>query len=195
MHSLAVERALGIALEAHAGQYRKGGGAPYAIHPLHVAILLARWGLDEELIVAGLLHDVVEDCEGWTQERIEAEFGPHVAAIVAELTEDKTRSWEERKAAGIAKVAGMSPQAASVKAADQIHNLHSLGAELRRSDSPAAVWAGFHGGREGTLRVAREMVRALSGRVDPRLARGLRRALREVEEADREQRARVSDEV
>ena len=78
------------ALAAHEGQTRKGSSTPYIVHPLHVATMLARAGADEETIQAGVLHDVVEDCEGWTLERLEDEFGPRVREIVAHLTEDKS---------------------------------------------------------------------------------------------------------
>ena len=185
MFSTFVERALQIAIEAHDGQVRRGSSAaPYVVHPLHVAIMLARWGMDEDVLVAGLLHDVVEDCEAWTVDRVESEFGSHVASIVAELTEDKRESWEVRKQAGLDKVAGMSPQAASVKAADKLHNLQSLLADLKRADEPHEVWKRFRGGREGTLRVAQELVRALSLRVDPRIGRALQKALQSLLDQD-----------
>lgn len=178
MFSSLVEQALRIAVEAHDGQVRRGEDAgPYVVHPLHVAIMLARWGMDDDVIVAGILHDVVEDCEAWTVERVDAEFGTHVASIVDELTEDKTQTWEVRKRAGIERVASMSPQAASVKAADKLHNLRCLWTDLASADDVDEVWNRFRGGREGTLRVAREFVEALQQRVDPRIGRALRAAL------------------
>ena len=122
MYSPVVEKALGIALAAHDGQLRKASSEPYIVHPLHVALILARWGQDDDVIVAGLLHDVVEDCDGWDLARVEREFGHHIAHVVGELTEDKSKTWEERKRAGIAKVPHMSPQAATVKSADKLHN-------------------------------------------------------------------------
>jgi len=180
-----VERALHLVIDAHDGQVRKGDArSPYVVHPLHVAMMLSRWGMDEDVIVAGLLHDVVEDCEDWTVERVEAEFGAHIATIVDELTEDKSQTWEQRKQAGIDGVDGMSPQAATVKAADKLHNLESLLAELRAAADPANVWKNFKGGRSGTLRVAGEMVEALRRRVDPRLGRALALALKDVVETD-----------
>lgn len=185
MFSSGVERAIAVAIEAHAGQLRRGrGSVPYVVHPLHIAIMLARWGMDEDLVTAGLLHDVVEDSDAWTLERIEAEFGAHLATIVGELTEDKSKSWEERKQSGIDKVARLSSQAATVKAVDKLHNLSSLLAELQGAEDPADVWGRFRGGRDGTLRVAREMVAALAARVDPRLARELERVLAAVTDED-----------
>ena len=185
MFSQLVERALRIAIEAHDGQVRKGIDAgPYVVHPIHVAIMLARWGMDDDVIVAGILHDVVEDCDAWTVERVDTDFGAHVASIVAELTEDKDQSWEARKRHGVEKVATMSPQAASVKAADKLHNLRCLLADLNAAGDHADVWARFRGGRDGTLRVAREFVDGLRRRVDPRIGRALGSVLEEIEAVD-----------
>ena len=79
MFSSVVEKALRVSVAAHAGQFRKGSErVHYATHPMHIALMLAKWGFDEDVIAAGLLHDVVEDCEGWTLPRIEEQFGAHV---------------------------------------------------------------------------------------------------------------------
>lgn len=191
MYSSIIERALHVAIAAHEGQNRKGDGAsPYVTHPMHVALMLARFGLDDDVIAAGLLHDVVEDCPAWATERVQAEFGAHVAGIVAQLTEDKTRSWEERKQAAIAKVPHMSPEAASVKACDKLHNLHSLVNQLRAAEDPELVWAKFKGGRERTLAMSRDLVEALSQRVDARIAKALRAALRSLFEISEERAPR-----
>lgn len=178
MHSDRIERALRAALAAHEGQWRKSREpVPYVIHPLHVAMILARFGQEEDVIVAGILHDVVEDCEAWTVERVGEEFGAHVAGMVGELSEDKSRSWEERKRDGVERVAHMSPQAAAIKAADKLHNLSTLHEELRRAPDAELVWAQFNGGRERTLALASELVQALAQRVEPRIGRALRSAL------------------
>ncbi|QDU65841.1 HD domain-containing protein [Engelhardtia mirabilis] len=189
MYSEDVERAIRVALHAHDGQTRKGSADPYVVHPIHIALVLTRHGAPDHVVQAGLLHDVVEDCDGWDVERIEAEFGAEVAEIVAELTEDKTRSWEERKRAGIEKVATMSADAATVKAADKLHNLSSMVRDLARSESPDAFWSHFNGGRDRTLSMARELVEALAPRVGEDLARSLRATVDMLASIDRERRA------
>lgn len=189
MFSPAIERALQASLAAHQGQLRRSSSAiPYVVHPLHVALMLARWGVEDDVIVAGLLHDVAEDSAEWSIARISVEFGPHVAQIVGQLTEDKSKGWEERKRAGIAHVPHMSPQAATVKAADKLHNLSSLSAELRAADEPTAVWARFRGGRERTLELSGELVEVLCTRIEPKIARALRAALESLRQADAQSR-------
>ncbi len=173
-----IERALRVALAAHEGQLRKGdGGVPYVVHPLHAALMLARIGADEATIEAAILHDVVEDCEGWTLARIEDEFGAGTASIVADLTEDKSKTWEERKRWAVEHVPHMSPEAVAVKAADKLHNLTSLLVDLETAANSADVWTQFRGGRERTLQMAAELIGALAGRADPRLVRALEETL------------------
>ncbi len=185
MFSSGVERALQVALDAHAGQVRKGeGAAPYAVHPLHVALMLARANAEEEVVQAGLLHDVVEDGPGWTLESLEHEFGPRVRAIVAELTEDKSRPWRERKERAIQSVPQLSAEALLVKACDKLHNLRSLAAELERTASPDDVWRRFRGGKDETLLMDRRLVGTLLARRLPaELANALQDALAAVADA------------
>lgn len=178
MFSAGVERALRVAFAAHEGQVRKGRDpVPYVLHPVHVAIMLARLGMDEAVVQAGVLHDVVEDCEGWTVERIEADFGARVAGIVGELTEDKSKSWDERKQAAVDHVAHMSEEAAAVKACDKLHNLQSLLAALESAEDASDVWSRFRGGRERTLEMAERLVAALETRLEPRIVGPLRETL------------------
>ncbi|HTF89302.1 MAG TPA: HD domain-containing protein [Planctomycetota bacterium] len=187
MYSQVIERALHAAIAAHEGQSRKGDDAsPYVTHPMHVALMLARFGLDDDVVAAGLLHDVVEDCPEWSLERVQSEFGAHVAGIVAQLTEDKSRTWAERKQAAVDKVPHMSPEAASVKACDKLHNLHSLVNQLRAAPDAEAVWSKFNGGRDRTLAASHELVEALASRVDPRIAKALRAALKSLYEVSEE---------
>ena len=176
-----VERALAVALDAHSGQLRRGSDDPYVVHPLHVALFLARLNHDSLVIQAGLLHDVVEDCDGWTLDRVHEEFGAEVASVVGEVTEDKSLSWAERKEWGISVVSSLSPAALVIKGCDKLHNLESLARSLRESDNPDTVWGRFRGGREGTLDVAERLVASLSSRLDGPLAVALRRALETVQ--------------
>lgn len=180
----AIERALRAAEDAHRGQLRKSHApTPYVLHPMHVALLLARAGESSEVIQAGLLHDAVEDSPAWPIERLEREFGARVASLVAELTEDKSKSWDERKRWQVAQAATLSRGALAVKAADTLHNLRTLAEALRASSDASSVWAQFKGGRERTLEHARALVDAVAARLDGPLATELCAALADVEHA------------
>jgi myo-inositol-1(or 4)-monophosphatase len=84
-----------------------------------MALMIARFGMDVTVILAAVPHDVVEDCGEWSAQRVEREFGARVAGIACELTEDKSRSWRERKEAGVENISRMSAEAAAMKAVDQ----------------------------------------------------------------------------
>ncbi|MCD8078593.1 MAG: HD domain-containing protein, partial [Lachnospiraceae bacterium] len=90
-----VEKAYRIAVKQHEGQLRKSG-EPYIIHPLRVAIILAELEMDKESIIAGILHDVVEDTD-MTLEDVEREFGSDVALLVDGVTKLTRLSWDADK--------------------------------------------------------------------------------------------------
>ena len=80
-----VERAIALALRAHEAQVRKGDGQlPYVVHPVTVALILSRYTGDEDTIIAGLLHDAIEDTSV-TAEMIEREFGEKVRDTVLDV--------------------------------------------------------------------------------------------------------------
>lgn len=147
------DAALAFAARAHREQIRKGGDTPYIAHVAHVSVLLIRHGFGEDLAVAGLLHDVVEDC-GVPLEQVRGLFGDAVARLVDAVSEPKERggarlSWAERKEHKLAALRAGGPDVAALKAADAIHNLRSTVADLGR-EGPAA-WARFRGGPDQTL--------------------------------------------
>ena len=127
-----------FAARAHRAQLRKGDdGDPYVNHVIEVAdrLAVATKGSDAALVVAGLLHDTVEDC-GITLEEIERRFGPTVAALVAEVTDDKALPKAERKRAQVERAARISERARLIKMADKASNLCGI-AELPGIGWPA----------------------------------------------------------
>ncbi len=113
-----------VARSAHEGQTRGGGGRPYLDHPVQVAELLRDEGCAEPTIVAGLLHDVVED-SGLTVGDVVEAFGVEVGELVAALTEDPSiPDWERRKGALRDEVEGAGREATAVYVADKLANLH-----------------------------------------------------------------------
>jgi (p)ppGpp synthase/HD superfamily hydrolase len=117
-----------FAAEKHASQKRKGAaGIPYVNHLLEVADLIASHtdGSDTNLLVAALLHDVVEDTPVKMDE-VEERFGADVAGLVAEVTDDKSLPKATRKALQVATAPRKSPRAQLIKLADKISNLRSI---------------------------------------------------------------------
>jgi (p)ppGpp synthase/HD superfamily hydrolase len=118
--------AVAFADERHAGQRRKGNGAPFVQHPVEVAWLLHEEGYPDHVIAAGVLHDVLENTPTDRAE-LEARFGGEVAELVASLSEDPAIADEvERKAALRRQVADAGPEAAAVFAADKISKVREL---------------------------------------------------------------------
>ena len=159
-----VNHALAFAAKHHDRQVRKGTRLPYLTHPANVAIILTRYGCDEETVVAGILHDVVEDCvrEDYTHEdltqRIADKFGGDVLDTVLAVTHRKVDddgeplSDEERKEDYLERLAQAGPRARWVCAADKLHNANAILADLRRTIEPEVVWNRFKAGRAGTAR-------------------------------------------
>ncbi|PWS38556.1 phosphohydrolase [Falsiroseomonas bella] len=132
-------RAATFAARVHATHRRKGASAePYVNHVLEVAQILAEHGAPVEAVVAALLHDAVEDSDQdpdpITHDRLVAEFGEAVAAIVAEATDDKSLPKETRKALQVKHAPKKSDAAKMLKLADKISNLRAISA------SPPANW-------------------------------------------------------
>lgn len=124
-NSMLVHKAIEFAAVKHKNQKRKGSDTPYIVHPVEVALFLTECGCDEICITAGVLHDTLEDTETTYEELVE-QFGKNVADIVAEESEDKSKSWRERKQATVDRFATASEKAQLVCLADKLSNLRSM---------------------------------------------------------------------
>jgi (p)ppGpp synthase/HD superfamily hydrolase len=151
--TLRLEQAMRSAAQAHAGQLRKTTGTPYFEHVAAVALILDRAGFPEDVVIAGLLHDVVEDT-ATTFEEVATLFGPPVSELVRHCSEVKTdehgnkRSWIERKRDHLAALADVPTEALGIILADKLHNLTSIELDLREQ---RPVWSQFHAPRERVL--------------------------------------------
>jgi (p)ppGpp synthase/HD superfamily hydrolase len=124
-----VHSALAWAEERHRGQNRVIDDAPFILHPFEVAALLSGRGFDEEVVAAGLLHDVVEETEAGIDE-VRDRFGDRVARIVEALTEDDSiEDYTARKAALRARVAAADGDVHAVYAADKLAKTRELRAQ------------------------------------------------------------------
>ena len=131
-----VLQALAFAADKHRDQRRKDAAAsPYINHPIALANVLVREGdvTDPAVLAAALLHDTVEDTQT-TPAELRAAFGPAIAAIVEEVTDDKSLPKAERKRLQVEHAATMTREAKLVKLADKICNLRDM------ADHPPAKW-------------------------------------------------------
>ncbi len=131
IYSYRIEQAIRAAAVLHDGQTRKGPAPyPYITHLFAVAILLADYTTDEDTIIAGLLHDTLEDTD-YTPDELEADFGTHVRAIVEGVTEtlrvERSKyTFEERIDRYFDALLAAPPESLLVSAADKIHNMRSI---------------------------------------------------------------------
>ncbi len=164
-----INHAFAFAAKHHDQQVRKGTRLPYLTQPANVAVILTRYGQDEGTVVAGILHDTVEDAvrEGWTasmlEERIGRKFGADaletVLAVIERRTDDDgvELSVDDRKTDVLTRLASASEASRWVCSAEQLHSANVIVYDLARTSFPETVWGRFSAGREGTVRWYRDM--------------------------------------
>jgi hypothetical protein len=162
-YSARLQKAVRFATKTHEvyqKQTRKGKDIPYITHPLTVGLILARAGAPEDVVIAGILHDTIEDsppAKKVTKEMIAERFGDNVAALVASVTEfHKDLPWEQRKLEAIAHIKKFSHESLLVKSADVIGNLTELIDDYERIGE--AVWTRFNAPKEKILENARRVI-------------------------------------
>ena len=172
-YSDTINHAFAFAAKHHDRQVRKGTRLPYLTHPANVAIILTRYGRDEQTVVAGILHDVVEDCvrDGLSREtleqRIGEKFGSGVLVTVLGVTyrrvddDGDELSSDQKKDDYLARLNLAEEAALWVCAADKIHNANSVLSDLRRTVDPNSVWSRFNGGRPAIVKWYRQVLERL----------------------------------
>lgn len=172
-YSDVINHALAFAAKHHDRQVRKGTKLPYLTHPANLAVILTRYGRDDDTVVAGILHDVIEDSvrEGHSremlQQRMGDKFGPNVLDTVLAVTyrrhddDGVELSAEERKTDYLERLSAANEEARWVCAADKIHNASSLISDLRRTVDPETVGSRFSGGRVGAAKWYRQVYERL----------------------------------
>jgi (p)ppGpp synthase/HD superfamily hydrolase len=125
MNSKMIKKASHYAADAHEGQFRKGGKMkPYITHPIAVSKIVKERGYNIEIQIASILHDIVEDCGGYTLDDISNEFGTSISRLVDYVSEsDKSLPWKERKDDYIRRLKEAPFDAVVVSAGDKLHNL------------------------------------------------------------------------
>lgn len=187
-----LRRAFCYAAEQHDGQTRKQTMVPYLSHLMAVAGLVLEAGGDEDLAIAALLHDVVEDCGGMPRLReIRKQFGPRVAKIVEGCTDAfvvPKPEWLKRKKDYLREVKHADVETRLVSASDKLHNVRTILADYRHEGE--AVWSRFTGKKKGTLWYYRALSDEYQRRSPNRITRELEIAVGELERAvDKKNRA------
>ena len=191
-------RAVDYARQIHVG-YRKGSTVPYMAHLLGVASLVmgesghVPFPVTEEMVIAALLHDAVEDEGGLPRLRdIEQNFGPDVARIVKGCTDsfevdgNQKQSWETRKRSYIERLPKESQDTLLVSAADKLYNARSLLEDYR--DMGAEVWKRFKRGRREQLWYFDELLKVYEEKCPNwRLVGELKRVVRELTQLSEEE--------
>ena len=121
-----IDKAIEFATKAHEGQLRKGTSRPYIVHPIEVGDIVSTMTRDEEVISAAILHDTIEDCEGISQRILAQTFSERVASMVAQESEDKSRTWMEGKRATIEHLRRASREVQMIGLADKLSNMRDI---------------------------------------------------------------------
>jgi len=172
--------AVEYARAAHHGQVRKGTRIPYLSHLLGVASLVMEYGGSEDQAIAGLLHDLLEDCGEAHEPVIRERFGEAVAAIVRDCTDGsaeskgaattpdaKRRDWQHRKETYLQHLAEEPEASLLVGACDKLHNARAIVADLENPAIGVGVFERFTAGRTGTLWYYARIAEVLQQRNNP----------------------------
>lgn len=163
------DRALLYATLVHGGQVRKKTSIPYIAHLLAVSATVLEYGGNEDMAIAGLLHDAVEDQGGPPRlNDIRNRFGKRVAAIVEACSDsmantssgEQKASYKPRKQAYINGLAKKDAETLLVSLSDKVHNARSILRDLRKPEVGAQVWTRFNSSKDDTLWYYDELAKA-----------------------------------
>jgi (p)ppGpp synthase/HD superfamily hydrolase len=177
------DRALLYATHVHGGQVRKGTGTPYVAHLLAVAATVLEYGGDEDLAIAALLHDSVEDQGGNARlNDVRNRFGESVARIVEACSDsladtakgERKTHWQERKEAYIEHLREADGDILRVSLADKVHNARAILRDLRKPDVGEKIWSRFSQPKEQTLWYYRSLADTFRERLPGQLSTELR---------------------
>ena len=152
-----VNLALKVASKAHRDQVRKGTDIPYISHPVAVAMIIGEYTTDGDVIVAGILHDVLEDVRPsiYSEADMRGDFGDNITDIVKDVSEDKTagepeKPWIERKKGYLAHLNDVeNEKSLIVSTADKIHNLTDILEEYKKAGD--GIWQKFNASKDDEL--------------------------------------------
>lgn len=185
------DRALLYATHVHGGQVRKGTSIPYISHLMAVSATVLEYGGDEDLAIAALLHDSVEDQGGMPRlEDIRNRFGDRVAGVVKECSDsladtakgEQKGDWKTRKDAYLAHLEMAEPDVLRVSLADKVHNARSILRDLRKDDVGDLVWSRFNQPQKMTLWYYRSLANVFQKKLRGQLANELAEIVKVLEQ-------------
>lgn len=186
------DRALLYATHVHGGQVRKGTSTPYVAHLLAVAATVLEYGGDEDLAIAALLHDSVEDQGGKARlEDVRNRFGDRVARIVEACSDsladtakgERKANWQERKEAYLAHLQKVDEDILRVSLADKVHNARAILRDLRKPDIGEKIWDRFSQPKDRTLWYYRSLAKTFREMLPGQLSNELREIVEVLEAA------------
>ena len=184
------DRALLYATHVHGGQVRKGTSTPYVAHLLAVSATVLEYGGDEDLAIAALLHDSVEDQGGKGRlDDVRNRFGDRVARVVAACSDsladtakgERKANSQKRKEAYLAHLKTADGDVLCVSLADKVHNARAILRDLRKPDVGESIWSRFSQPREKTLWYYRSLADTFRDRLPGRLANELHEIIEALE--------------
>lgn len=174
-YSDAINHALAFAAKHHDRQVRKGAKlVPYFTQPANIAVILTRYGCEENAVVAGILQDMVQDLlrDGTTREmldeRIGQKFGDDVLSYLLAITQRRIDddgvelSSDEMRTDYLDRLSSAPPPALWVAAAEKVHTANSLLSDLKRTVDPDSVWSRRSGGRGTVVKWYRDVLDRLT---------------------------------
>ncbi|WP_191017596.1 HD domain-containing protein [Treponema zioleckii] len=157
--SLKIHDTIIFATLKHRDQKRKGTEIPYIVHPMEVMQILTENGCPENVIIAGILHDTLEDTDT-TPAEIEQKFGKEILELVQTESEDKSKSWKERKQHTIDCLKNDSLETKLVCCADKLSNIKSMYADFQVIGEN--LWKRFNAPKENIKWYYESIVAALT---------------------------------
>lgn len=187
------DRALLYATHVHGGQVRKGTSTPYVAHLLAVSATVLEYGGEEDLAIAALLHDSVEDQGGRARlEDVRNRFGERVADVVAACSDsladtakgERKMDWQKRKEDYLSLLDTAGEDVLRVSLADKVHNARAILRDLRKPDVGNSIWSRFSQPREKTLWYYRALADRFLKRLPGQLADEMHEIVEILEQGD-----------
>lgn len=194
------DRALLYATHVHGGQVRKGTSTPYVAHLLAVSATVLEYGGDEDLAIAALLHDSVEDQGGKARlEDVRNRFGRRVAKVVQACSDsladtakgERKPDWLERKKAYIAHLKTVDDDVLRVSLSDKVHNARAILRDLRKREIGEKIWSRFSQPKERTLWYYRSLANQFRKLLPGQLAEELHEIVQVLESPVVAERSRI----